>query len=733
MSKTLTTVLYVDWTKATTRALPVPGNDTTKPETLAENMGKIVKYLDDLGTAAFTASTDYAGASHTHSTSDITSGTLGVARGGTGASTLASNAIVTGNGTSAVKTVATASGAFYATAANGAAQFGTLPIAQGGTGATSASAARTKLDVYSKSETGTQISNAINALGNVMTLKGIVATTADLPATGNAAGDMYLVGPDSTADSDDYDEYVWCVPSGGTGRWEYMGHPQFDASAYLTNVALSGAYGTNSNTWVTTLTKTANNGTAVSAGTSTVPTASTSVYGITKLSTAVDSDSTTLAATASAVKSAYNRAKIYASTPVDVSGTGNAITGLTVESGQLKATKGSTFLTQHPTITQGTNTTDSATLAYGDTFTAITGVTKDSNGHVTAYNTKTYTMPASDNTDTKVTVTDLTVSTAAATYKPTFVSAAGTGGENIMSTFAYGHKPGTTSAIGNARLELGNATASGTANNEEGQLVLYSPGTKKAILHSAALTSADVTHILPASAGTDGYLYNNIETTGSGNAVTGVSAANGKITFTKGSTFLTGHPSITVGTDTTSTASPNHGGTFTAVDSVTRDANGHVTKINTKTVTLPAGYTHPSHTAYENGLYKVTVDTLGHVTSATAVVKDDITALGIPGSNTDTKVNMIKGATTKAYLLGTSTAPTTSAQAVTSVADDAVYLGTTTGSLHATTFNGQLVGTIASSTTATTQATSDDSTKVATTAYVNDLIEDLIIHCVAAS
>lgn len=76
-------------------------------------------------------------------------------------------------------------------------------------------------------------------------------------------------------------------------------------------------------------------------------------------------------------------------------------------------------------------------------------------------------------------------------------------------------------------------------------------------------------------------------TTGSGNAVTSISASNGALTVTKGSTFLTAHPTITTTTDTTSTDSPSHGGTFTAIDSVTRDTNGHVTKVNTKTVTLP--------------------------------------------------------------------------------------------------------------------------------------------------
>ena len=64
------------------------------------------------------------------------SGVLGVANGGTGKSTHTANAVLTGNGTSAVKNVATASGALYATATNGAPKFGTLPVAQGGTGLT---------------------------------------------------------------------------------------------------------------------------------------------------------------------------------------------------------------------------------------------------------------------------------------------------------------------------------------------------------------------------------------------------------------------------------------------------------------------------------------------------------------------------------------------------------------------------------------------------------------------
>ena len=59
-------------------------------------------------------------------------------------------------------------------------------------------------------------------------------------------------------------------------------------------------------------------------------------------------------------------------------------------------------------------------------------------------------------------------------------------------------------------------------------------------------------------------------------------------------------------------------------------------------------YTHPAHTAKSAGLYKVTVDALGHVSAATAVTKADITALGIPGSDTNTTYSPFTAATASA-------------------------------------------------------------------------------------
>lgn len=69
-------------------------------------------------------------------------------------------------------------------------------------------------------------------------------------------------------------------------------------------------------------------------------------------------------------------------------------------------------------------------------------------------------------------------------------------------------------------------------------------------------------------------------------------AAGSNVTITPDATndkltISASHPTISKSADTTSTASPTAGGTFTAVDSVTTDANGHVTKVNTKTVTMP--------------------------------------------------------------------------------------------------------------------------------------------------
>ena len=110
-------------------------------------------------------------------------------------------------------------------------------------------------------------------------------------------------------------------------------------------------------------------------------------------------------------------------------------------------------------------------------------------------------------------------------------------------------------------------------------------------------------------------------------------ADDSTITLT-GTTFSQKSGIVTAGSaGPANNASPAHGAGF-SVPYVTVDTYGRVTGLANKTITLPAQYSHPTHDAAEEGLYKVTVDELGHVIGATAVTKSDITALGIPAQDT---------------------------------------------------------------------------------------------------
>lgn len=98
-------------------------------------------------------------------------------------------------------------------------------------------------------------------------------------------------------------------------------------------------------------------------------------------------------------------------------------------------------------------------------------------------------------------------------------------------------------------------------------------------------------------------------------------------------------------------------------------------------------YAHPTYTAKSSGLYKVTVDSTGHVSAATTVTKSDITALGIPGSDTNTTYN--NATTSTAGLM--SAADKSKLDGITSSADSVSFTRSlTTGSKIGTiTINGE--------------------------------------------
>lgn len=143
------------------------------------------------------------------------------------------------------------------------------------------------------------------------------------------------------------------------------------------------------------------------------------------------------------------------------------------------------------------------------------------------------------------------------------------------------------------------------------------------------------------------------------------------------------HPSYTARTGVpTADQTPSFGGTFTVSQPVS-DASGHITAINSRKITIP-GTTMSAATAEAAGA-KGLVPAPGAGKQSSFLRGDGTWATP---TNTDTKVNVTLATTTKAYLLGVSTTPTSTAKALTAVSDTGVYLDTTAGKLTATSFAG---------------------------------------------
>lgn len=89
--------------------------------------------------------------------------------------------------------------------------------------------------------------------------------------------------------------------------------------------------------------------------------------------------------------------------------------------------------------------------------------------------------------------------------------------------------------------------------------------------------------------------------------------------------------------DTSSSADAVYGGAFTVLKNITTDTTGHITGAEAVTITMPAQYTHPAYNEKTSDFYVFSVDNTGHVNSTRKVTKEDITALGIPEKNYESK------------------------------------------------------------------------------------------------
>ena len=93
------------------------------------------------------------------------------------------------------------------------------------------------------------------------------------------------------------------------------------------------------------------------------------------------------------------------------------------------------------------------------------------------------------------------------------------------------------------------------------------------------------------------------------------------------------HPSFSTRSSGLYKITVNNQGHVTDVAAVTKE---DITALGIPGQDTDTVYTHPGFTARSSGLYKITVNNQGHVTDVAAVTKEDITALGIPAQDTNT-------------------------------------------------------------------------------------------------
>ncbi len=107
---------------------------------------------------------------------------------------------------------------------------------------------------------------------------------------------------------------------------------------------------------------------------------------------------------------------------------------------------------------------------------------------------------------------------------------------------------------------------------------------------------------------------------------------------------------LTTRSNTTSTASPAYGANFTALDSITTNTTGHVTAVNTKTVTLPADTNETYTLPVTAGTVAPGAPTSGKVSLTAggtgAGVKSTVEFVGTTGRIDITSVNQNNGSIT---------------------------------------------------------------------------------------
>ena len=341
----------------------------------------------------------------------------------------------------------------------------------------------------------------------------------------------------------------------------------------------------------------------------------------------------------------------------------------------------------HPTYTAVDGKPDeNATPGFGGTFT-VTDITTNTLGHVTSGTSRTITIPStaattstaglmSSNDKTKLDYTNIaygTCSTAAATAAKEITVKDNnkwslTAGSVIVIKFSYTNSAsnptfnvngtGARSVWYNtALITTGSLGMAGTANRpmqfmyDGTQFVFvgwsydtnstystYSLGIGYGTCATAADTTAKVVTLSNYTLVTGGIVSVKFDYNVPAGATMNINSKGAKAIYHRGAAIVAGV--IEAGDIATFIYSTNYH--LIAIDRATSKATQSVDGLmssedKTKLDGIATGankYVHPSYTSKSSGLYKITVDSTGHVSATTAVAKSDITALGIPSTNT---------------------------------------------------------------------------------------------------